>query len=180
MNIQRAAIALTLVVLLSIPAIVYAHEEITVGDYKIKYGWKNEPPIAGEPNAVTLDIVNSKDANAKIDITELKVEALYGGETKTLFLKPVSGQTGKFQGQMTPTRAGQYTIRLSGKISTTEVKADVKPEEVEPADTVQFPRVASGQAADSTSSVTLWVAIGATVLAVIGIGLSLIALNRKN
>lgn len=179
MNIKRATIALMLIALLSIPAIVYAHEEITVGDYKIKYGWINEPPIAGEPNAVMLDIVNSKDANAKIDVTELKVEAVYGGETKTLFLKPVSGQAGKFQAQMTPTRAGQYTVRLSGKIGTTDVKADVKPEEVDPADTVQFPRITSGQAADSASSVGLWVAIGAIVLAVISAGLSLIALNRK-
>jgi len=178
MNTQRAAIALLLIALLSLPAIVYAHEEITIGDYKIKYGWKNEPPIAGEPNAVALDIVNSKDANAKIDVTELKVEALYGGETKTLFLKPVSGQAGKFQAQMTPTRAGQYTIRLSGKIGSTEVKADFKPEEVDPADTVLFPRVASGQAADSTSSVSLWVAIGAIVFAVISVGLSFLALKR--
>ena len=84
---------------------------------------------------------------------------MYGGETKTLFLKPVSGQAGKFQAQMTPTRAGQYTIRLSGKIGTTDVKADVKPEEVDPADTVQFPRITSGQAADSTSNVLAWVAI---------------------
>jgi len=179
MNLKHTAIALMLIALLSIPAIVYAHEEITVGDYKIKYGWKNEPPIAGESNAVTLDIVNSKDANTKIDITELKVEALYGGETKTLFLKPVSGQVGKFQAQMTPTRAGQYTIRLSGKIGTTDVKADVKPEEVEPADTVQFPRVTSGQAADSGVNIGLWLAVGAIVLAAIGAGLSLIALNRK-
>ena len=178
MNIKRAAIALLLIAHLSLPAIVYAHEEITIGDYKIKYGWKNEPPIAGEPNAVALDIVNSKDANAKIDVTELKVEALYGGETKTLFLKPVSGQAGKFQAQMTPTRAGQYTIRLSGKIGSTEVKADFKPEEVDPADTVLFPRVASGQAADSTSSVSLWVAIGAIVFAVISVGLSFLALKR--
>ena len=178
MNTQRAAIALLLIALLSLPAIVYAHEEITIGDYKIKYGWKNEPPIAGEPNAVALDIVNSKDANAKIDVTELKVEVLYGGETKTLFLKPVSGQAGKFQAQMTPTRAGQYTIRLSGKIGSTEVKADFKPEEVDPADTVLFPRVASGQAADSTSSVSLWVAIGAIVFAVISVGLSFLALKR--
>lgn len=179
MNIKHATLALTLIALLLLPAIVYAHEEITVGDYKIKYGWKNEPPIVGEPNAVALDIVNSKDANAKIDVTELKVEALYGGESKVLTIKPVSGQAGKFQAQMTPTRAGQYTIRLSGKIGTTDVKADVKPEEVDPADTVQFPRLTSGQAADSTSSVGLWVAIGAIVLAVIGTGLSLIALNRK-
>ncbi len=176
MNIKRTTIALLLIALLSIPAIVYAHDEITAGDYKIKYGWKNEPPIVGEPNAVTLDIVNSKDANAKIDVTELKAEAVYGGETKTLFLKPVAGQAGKFQAQMTPTRAGQYTIRLSGKIGTTDVKADVKPEEVEPADTVQFPRITSGQAADSTSNVLAWIAI---VLSLIGVGLSIFVLARK-
>ena len=179
MNIKHAAIALLVIALLAIPAIVYAHEEIAAGDYKIKYGWKNEPPIVGEPNAIALDIVNSKDTNAKIDITELKVEVIYGGETKTLFLKPVSGQAGKFQAQMTPTRAGQYTIRLSGKIGTTDVKADVKPEEVEPADTVQFPRLTSGQAADSSPNIGLWLTIGAIVLALIGAGLSLIALNRK-
>jgi hypothetical protein len=179
MNTQRAAIALLLIALLSLPAIVYAHGDIIAGDYKIRYGWRNEPTIAGDPNAIVLAITNTKDANAKIDVTELKADALYGGETKALYIQPTSGQPNNFFALLTPTRPGQYTIRLSGKIGSTEVKADFKPEEVDPADTVLFPRVASGQAADSTSSVSLWVAIGAIVFAVISVGLSLLALKRR-
>ena len=55
MNIKRAAIALLLIALLSLPTIVYAHEEITVGDYKITYGWRNEPPIAGNDSRASRD-----------------------------------------------------------------------------------------------------------------------------
>jgi len=34
----------------------YAHVDITVGDYEFEIGWVDEPPIAGQKNAILVHV----------------------------------------------------------------------------------------------------------------------------
>src|SRR6185436_10006377 len=52
---------------------------------------------------------------ADVDVSGLKLEVVYGPESKVLTLQPLGEETpGQFIAPLTPTRAGQYTLRLTG------------------------------------------------------------------
>ena len=40
---------------------VHGHKAQIIGDYKLDVGWKNEPPIANDPNAVEIEITIASD-----------------------------------------------------------------------------------------------------------------------
>ena len=37
---------------------VFAHVNITVGDYEFEIGWVDEPPIVGQQNAILVNVTN--------------------------------------------------------------------------------------------------------------------------
>jgi hypothetical protein len=70
----------------------------------------------------------------------------YGGQEKALTLQPLGEDTpGQFVAPILPTVPGQYTVKLGGTLGNTAVNAEVQPEEVQSADTLQFPAVSAGQ-----------------------------------
>lgn len=74
----------------------------------------------------------------------MTVTVSYGGQNKTLTLQPLGEDTpGQFVAPILPTVAGTYTLIFGGKLGDTDVNAEVEPEEVEGADTLQFPTVES-------------------------------------
>jgi hypothetical protein len=166
------------------PQPAWAHQNVTVGDYTVEYGWINEPAVVGQPNAVVINIT-PKDAetgsNPDVDVSGLTITAVYGGQTKALVLQPLGEDTpGQFIAPMTPMRAGEYTIHLGGNVGSTAFNMDVTPEEVMTADVVQFPVLDATQ--DSgIPAIDLWgwLAIAGVVLGVTGILLGLAALLRK-
>ncbi len=172
---------------LAFPHAARAHETITVGDYAVEFGWVNEPAIAGQPNAVVINIslkdAASNNQTSNMDVSGLKIQAVYGGQTKILALQPLGEDTpGQFIAPMTPTRPGIYTIHLGGNIGLTTFNTDVKPEEVQTADLVQFPAVDLAQENSSTTpaaSQTAWISIAGLVLGGLGTILALIALARR-
>lgn len=185
----RALAAFAIPTLLIAPLTVSAHETITVGKYAIEYGWLNEPSVVGQPNAVVINIgaaekSSSTDAGPEVDVSNFKIEVSYGGEMKTLALQPLGEDTpGQFIAPMTPTRAGQFTLKFSGKLNSealgeTEISAEVQPEDVETADVVQFPRAAA-EAQTSPVSPALIVGIIGIVLGLIGTGLGVYAVMKK-
>jgi hypothetical protein len=176
------ALVVTLTMLLGIYQIASAHQTITVGDYDVEYGWVNEPAIVGQPNDVVINITPTSGSGADIDVSALTIQAVYGGQTKTLTLQPLGENTPRqFIAPMTPMRPGQYTIHLGGSIGSTSFNTDVVPEEVMTADLVQFPADA-GQAT-STSGVTFglsgWLGMAGIVLGALGTVLGLVALARQ-
>src|SRR6266487_4223498 len=117
-----------------------AHESVTVGDYTIEIGWVNEPPIGGQQNAIVVNVSTTSDERPVEDVSSVTVTVSYGGQSKQLTLQPLGEDTpGQFVAPILPTVAGQYTISLGGKLADTDVKVDVEPEEVQTADTLQFP-----------------------------------------
>jgi hypothetical protein len=305
----RLGAALLLIGLLLSPLTVSAHQSTPAGDYEMEYGWLNEPPIAGQPNAIVINILETRaedhhpstlakislmaptegatiegdhvpvevmvegvseseahwhlyvddqmvsmipldqtnvtlsglnngshalkvslamsshedmgepatahitvegaadsgnpkvegvgstdehthdehEAFADVDVSGLKLEVVYGPESKALTLQPLGEETpGQFVAPLTPTRAGQYTLRLTGKIGDSDVgRVEVQPEEVESAEVVQFPSAAesgpSGElaAAKAQASTAQILAIIGIVLGALGIGVGAFAFARK-
>jgi len=197
-----SSVGLTLVILLtlSLVTVAWAHQNVTIGDYVVEYGWVNEPAVAGQPNAVVINIspINpaptptpdanaataAQPADANIDISGLKIQAAFGGQTKPLTLQPLGENTpGQFIAPMTPMRPGKYTFLLSGTIGKTPFNNDVTPEEVNTSDLVQFPVVdpPSGTSAGSPSlGLAGWLGIAGIVLGAVGTLLGIMALTRKS
>ena len=129
--------------------LAFAHESITVGDYTVEIGWLSEPPIVGQQNAIVVNVSKGEEEPVE-DVSALTVTISYGGQEKALTLQPLGEETpGQFVAPILPTVPGQYTVKLGGALGETSVDAHVEPEEVQPADTLQFPSAAStGQSAD--------------------------------
>lgn len=145
----RAALFAILVLFLHTRAAL-AHESITVGDYTLEVGWLNEPPVAGQHNAIVVHVAKAEGQPVE-DVSSLTITMSYGGQQKSLTLEPVDEHApGQFMATIVPTIPGQYTVLLGGQLDeTTFVDVQVEPEEVQPAETLQFPvSPAAGQNAD--------------------------------
>lgn len=158
---------------------VFAHEAINVGDYQIEIGWVTEPAIAGQMNAVVVN-VSTADEQPVEDVSNLVVSVEYGGQSKTLLLQPLGEDTpGQFIAPILPTIPGEYTIKLGGKLGDTDVSAEVQPEAVQIPDTVQFPLVeVSSQ--NSGLGMTGWLSILGVILGLAGFGMGFMALRKKS
>ena len=133
--------------------IAFAHESITVGDYTLEIGWLSEPPIVGQQNAIVVNVSTTSDGQPVEDVSALTVTVSYGGQNKALTLQPLGEDTpGQFVAPILPTIPGQYTIKLGGTLGNAAVSAEVEPEEVQPADTLQFPSVASAASTANAAS----------------------------
>jgi len=153
----------------------FAHTSIAAGNYTIEIGWVNEPAIVGQQNAIVVNVSTTTDKKPVEDVSGLTVSISYGGQSKTLILQPLGEDTpGQFVAPILPTVPGQYTVNLGGKLGTTDVKVDVQPEEVQSADTLQFPVVEPAQSGISVD----WLAWLGALLGLIGIGLGIIALRK--
>ncbi len=190
---NRKAIAALLVLMLAglliTPQTVSAHQTITVGSYQVEIGWANEPPIVGQRNAIVVNVsagtANGPAADqAAVDISGLKVDVTYGGQTQELILQPLGEDTpGQYVAPILPTVPGRYTVELSGSLGTeTGVNAQVQPEEVEPADSLEFPKLTpdpKANAAGASGGLPGWLSIAGLVLGAVGTGLGVFSLTRK-
>jgi hypothetical protein len=70
-------------------------------------------------------------------------------------------------------------VNLGGKLGDTDVKVDVQPEEVESADTLQFPSTADTQQNSATGMMSglTWLALACGL---VGIGLGVVALRKHS
>jgi len=183
-NVIKTVIVVCLVIgMLLIPGIALAHQNVTVGDYVVEYGWFSEPAVVGQPNAVVINLSMSSttaDSSQAIDISGLQIQVVYGGQSKILTLQPLSENApNQFVAPITPMLPGKYTIHLGGKIGSTDFNTDVQPEEVQTVDVVQFPAAATSQGAASSFGLQGWLGIAGILLGAAGIILGVMALNRK-
>jgi len=159
--------------------LVLAHEEITIGDYTLAIGWLSEPPIAGQQNAIIVNVAGA-DGQPVEDVSGLTVTVSYGGQDKALTLQPLGEDTpGQFVAPILPTIPGQYTIKLGGILEDTAADAEVEPEEVESVDTLQFPSVAAAN--ESTSAgMTNWLVYVSLLIGLVALVLAVMALQKKS
>ena len=162
---------------------VSAHTTIQVGEYQVEIGWLNEPPIAGQQNGIVVNVSENgdPDENGTIDVSALKVDLLYGGETRTLTLRPWGENTfGQFVAPILPTRPGQYTVRLSGNLGDLKnISGEVQPEEVVPASVFQFPPAAPSQSQTGSFGLIGWLAVIGMVSGLAGLLVAAMTLRKK-
>jgi len=159
--------------------VALAHESITVGDYTLEVGWLSEPPVVGQQNAIVVNVSTTSDEQPVEDVSALTVAISYGGQDKTLTLQPLGEDTpGQFVAPILPTVAGEYSVIFGGMLGDTPVDADTHVEEVQPADTLQFPSVASTeQSADL--GVMNWLIYLSLLIALIALVLGVMALRKS-
>ena len=179
-KIYIAACLIALIALLTSHQTALAHESITVGDYEIEIGWLSEPPIAGQMNGFEVSVSNTSSGEAQPveDISSLVVTVSYGGQSKELTLEPLGEDApGQYEVALLPTVAGQYTVAFSGQLGDTPVDAHVEPEEVSPADTLQFPSVESSDQS-ANAGATNWLIYLSLLIGLIALGLGVSALRK--
>lgn len=171
---------LALIALLASYQPALAHEHVNVGDYEIEVGWANEPPVAGQQNAIAINVSNTSSGEAQPveDVSSLTVAISYGGQSKTLSLEPLGEDTpGQFVAPILPTVPGQYTVTLGGKLKDTAVDAEVEPEEVQPADTIQFPSSQSTGPSTEFGAIN-WLLYFSLLIGFIALVLAVMALRK--
>jgi hypothetical protein len=104
-------------VLTALGAPVEAHVPRTVGGQQWEVGWQTEPPLAGEPNAITVSLPGGAAGSA-----DFRVTVSVGGRTSDAFaLEPVDGTSGVYRAALIPTIVGAYTVRVYGKVGPASV-----------------------------------------------------------
>lgn len=107
---------------LAVPA--EAHERRQVGKYTFVVGWNAEPTTEGIPNATFLRVFETA-ANRGIEGLDkaIRLTVRSGGSAATFEpqLRPVPGQAGSYIGDIVPTRPGDYTFTVSGKVEDLDV-----------------------------------------------------------
>ena len=177
-NFMFAAM-ISLIALLFTVQTVLAHQTVTVGNYDIEYGWVNEPPIVGQRNAFVVNIADKTSPGADIDVSNLMVMVSYGGQERGLVLQPLGEDTpGQFIGPILPTIAGTYTLELMGKLGNTDVNLSVEPEEVQPAEKLEFPPKPSAEQQSAGLGLVGWLAIAGLAIGLISLVLSLVNMKK--
>lgn len=158
--------------------VVLAHETITVGNYEIEVGWLNEPPIAGQLNAIVINMTNTGSGTHQPveDVSSLTVTLSYGGQQKALAFEPLGEDTpGQFAAAILPTVPGEYEVIFGGILDGNTVDAETHVEEVQPANVLAFPSANSATSSGSDASWLVWLSL---LIGLIGVGLGIAALRK--
>ena len=138
-SVAIATVAILLAVILIVVSArsALAHTRVEVGPYVIVVGWLVEPPIIGERNALTVAITREDQPVEGVEAT-LDAELLYAGRSFRTNLNPTE-TPGLYTAEIFPTVRGQYAVRLFGSLEDMAIDEVIEPEEVFPADRIQFP-----------------------------------------
>ena len=122
-----------------------AHTRTEVGPYTIVLGWMNEPVIVGERNALVLEITEGETPVEGLEAS-LELTVFYGGKSFIGQVAPF-GDPGVYRAEIFPTVRGQYEVQLTGLIGAEAIDVILEPEEVLPANVLQFPETQPDPAA---------------------------------
>lgn len=148
----RAAFAVAAALVLVSAAVVSAHVVKQFGTYTVALGWQHEPTYVGEINAVEAFVTDSTGAPvADLSPDDLTVTVTFGDQTSDpLPLLPSYdedtglGTKGDYLAAIIPTKSGDYTFHLSGKIhdqavDETATSSDSTFNSVQDPAAIQFP-----------------------------------------
>lgn len=131
---RLAGIGLVVLLLaLSAVPVTLAHTEQHIGDFHALVGWRNEPALAGQPNAVQLTL-SDHDETPVTDVgpDDIKVVVSTGGvDSAALPLTPAFdveegfGNPGEYHADLIPTAPGDYTFHFTGTLRRTTVDLTV-------------------------------------------------------
>ncbi len=125
----------------------FAHKTIAVEQYEIEVGWRDEPPLTNQQNAITFVITEGDEVKSGVTNAFKNLDAAVssGSVTKTLdILSDV--KAGHYFAKIIPTKTGSLTIILQGTINGIQVDEKIEVEDVESIDILAFPSAGSVQA----------------------------------
>jgi hypothetical protein len=187
-----AAIAIVVASLAVFAGPAAAHERRAVGPYTFVVGWIVEPAYVGQINALDLTVTETTSTKAVEGLEKtLKADLITGGGAATMPLTVAArfGLPGKYQGQVIPTKIGDYTFHITGLVNTTAIdeKFESGPGRfgsIEDIAALQFPtKVPStsdlaAKLDDANAKLTIAIAIAAVAL-IVSIGSFAPALRRR-
>ncbi len=183
-----------------------AHEHVTVGEYELIAGWRDEPTIVGSLNGLDLGIEHhwpngTTEWVVGAQIT-LNATLSTGPASGTYALEPQFGQPGWYTFDVIPTREGVYSVRIFGSLNATAVDVTVPLDDVGARSTVEFPvpdptpadlqsalsSLQSGLAAARSENTDLRGQLGAAyamgvagiLMGLVGLGTGALALRRSS
>lgn len=120
----------------------FAHTTITVDPYEIEVGWRDEPPLVSQQNAITFAITmdegNGVSSGVVNSFKDLQATVKSGSVTKTLDIisdiKP-----GHYYAKIIPTKVGTLVVELKGTIDGVDVNEEINIEDVENINVLAFP-----------------------------------------
>lgn len=126
---------------------VSAHKTVIVEQYEIEVGWRDEPPLASQQNAIVFAITVDEGGGVQSGVTnafrDLQATVKSGSITKPLdILSDV--RAGHYYSKIIPTKIGSLAIELKGTINGVQVNEEVTIEDVESIDILAFPPTGSG------------------------------------
>jgi hypothetical protein len=175
-----AAIAVVIASLGMLASPAAAHERRAVGPYTFVVGWIVEPSYVNQINALDLTVTETASTKAVEGLEKtLKADLITGGGAATtpLTIATRFGLPGKYQGQVIPTKIGDYTFHITGMVNTTQVdeKFESGPGRfgsIEDVVALQFPNKVPSQSDlaakldDANTKLTIAIAIAALALVV--------------
>lgn len=124
----------------------YAHTTITVDPYVIEVGWRDEPPLVTQQNAITFEITKDEGNNIKSGVTnafkDLEATVKSGSVTKLLDINS-DIRAGQYYAKIIPTKTGTLTVMLKGTIDGVQIDKEIAIEDVESTDLLAFPPTGS-------------------------------------
>jgi hypothetical protein len=109
------------------------------------------------------------------------VTVSYGGQDNTLNFSPLGEDNpGGFEAPILPTVAGEYTLHFGGTLGDTAADAETHIEEVQPAETLAFPRVDASRPETSGFGMIGWLAIAGLISGLAGLLLSLVNMRKRS
>ena len=114
-----AAIAVVMASLAIFASPAAAHERRNIGPYTFVVGWLVEPAYVGQLNALDLTVTETATTKAVEGLEKtLKADLVSGGGAATMPLTVATrfGLPGKYQGQVVPTKVGDYTFHITGAV----------------------------------------------------------------
>lgn len=169
---------------------VSGHRSVEIPPYRFVAGWVEEPAVAGERNALDLEIELLPDRTPVLDAHKnLTANLTKGSVTFAAPLAPRFGQPGRYTFVVIPTEPGNYTLRVAGILNGTAINLTVDLDEVVPLSDLQFPRPTptpeelhrrigdlQGQVSGLQGQVTTLLAVAAIGLFLAGISTTLLVL----
>src|SRR5258708_10358014 len=98
-----------------------ANERRPIGPYTFVVGWIVEPAYVNQLNALDLTVTETATTKAVEGLEKtLKAELISGGGAAVMPLTVATrfGLPGKYQGQVVPTKVGEYTFHITGTVGT--------------------------------------------------------------
>jgi len=133
-----------------------AHQHVTVGEYELIVGWRDEPAVAGYLNGLDLGIEhhfpNGTTAWVVGVAGNLTAVLSTGPKNVSKALEPQFGRDGWYTFDVIPTRVGTYHLRLLGTLGSTAVDATVNLDDVSPASDLAFPTSDSQSQLDAANA----------------------------